>query len=321
MPMALGRDWTLKSGGTPFNSFTDIIRRLDDRPDFRLLLQSHALRIEHDEGGRASRVIYHDQAQGVERAIDCKAVVLAAGALASTKLLLDSSSHTFPHGLGNTNGLLGTHLHDHPLQMCIIEMGRSMPRLAHPAYLTRAPYEESEPLLAAGCLLGARISQIDRLLTLTPARTRVFGVNIFGTMVPSCEGRVALNSKAKDRFGLPQLEIAIGYGPDVTANLERARERLLLVLDSAGLQPSVRALYPVFQPGASVHFGGTIRMHASPEYGVSNGWGRLHDVPNLMVADSSVFTTSVEKNPVLTAMALAARGATRLADDLKCGAA
>ena len=40
---------------------------------------------------------------------------------------------------------------------------------------------------------------------------------------------------------------------------------------------------------------------------------------NLVVADASCFTTNSEKNPTLTAMALAARAASRLAADLKSG--
>jgi choline dehydrogenase-like flavoprotein len=45
----------------------------------------------------------------------------------------------------------------------------------------------------------------------------------------------------------------------------------------------------------------------------------MHAVPNVAVCDSSVFTTTPEKNPVLTSMALAARAANRLAADLKSG--
>lgn len=60
-------------------------------------------------------------------------------------------------------------------------------------------------------------------------------------------------------------------------------------------------------------------MHASPELGMLNAFGRLHAVSNVAVTDSSVFTTTPEKNPVLTSMALAARAANRLADDIKRG--
>ena len=45
-------------------------------------------------------------------------------------------------------------------------------------------------------------------------------------------------------------------------------------------------------------------------------WNRMHEVPNVVVADSSCFTTGPEKNPTLTAMAIAIRAADHLADRL-----
>ncbi len=60
-------------------------------------------------------------------------------------------------------------------------------------------------------------------------------------------------------------------------------------------------------------------MHASPRFGMVNDHGRLQAVRNVAVADSSVFTTGPEKNPVLTSMALAARAGHRLAEELKAG--
>ena len=72
-------------------------------------------------------------------------------------------------------------------------------------------------------------------------------------------------------------------------------------------------------PGNSVHYGGTCRMHSNPRFGVVDAFSRVHDVKNVVVADSSVFTTGPEKNPVLTAMALAARASDRLHSDLNEG--
>jgi choline dehydrogenase-like flavoprotein len=60
-------------------------------------------------------------------------------------------------------------------------------------------------------------------------------------------------------------------------------------------------------------------MHHSPRYGMADAWNRLHAVPNVIIADASSFTTGPEKNPTPTAMAIAARAADRLADDLKTG--
>ena len=77
------------------------------------------------------------------------------------------------------------------------------------------------------------------------------------------------------------------------------------MLEQAGWAPRL-STWVVEAPGDSVHYGGTCRMHASPRFGVVDARCRVHHVPNVAVADSAVFTTSPEKNPVLTAMALAA---------------
>jgi len=50
-----------------------------------------------------------------------------------------------------------------------------------------------------------------------------------------------------------------------------------------------------------------------------DAWNRLHAVRNVAVVDASAFTTGPEKNPTLTAMALAARAMDHLAADLKSG--
>ncbi|HLF78479.1 MAG TPA: GMC family oxidoreductase [Dehalococcoidia bacterium] len=318
MPLATGRGWGVKSGGTPFNSFTDVVLGLKRAGRIKLRLGAHALRLEHDESGEVDRVVYFDRETNREASIGCQAVVVAAGTIASTKLLLDSTSSQFPSGLGNHNGLLGRFLHDHVLDMCAIELDQRLPRLGHEAYFTRAPQADSAPLLAAGCVLGGRLSALDRLLTLTPIPARVFGMIMFGTMVPLESNRVESHS-ATDEYGLPQVDIQIQFRDEDKATTRKARQDFLDILDEAGLGPRVRWNLDVLTPGAAVHFGGTVRMHDSPEYGLTNAWGRLHSVKNVVVADASVFTTCVEKNPTLTAMALGARSAERLALDLKSG--
>lgn len=319
IPLADGPPWMVKRTGTAFNSFTRIIPLLQRFPRFRLLLGAHALRLEWCAAQkRVSAVIYVDRATGTEQRVEAAAVVIAAGPLSSTKLLLDSACHDFPCGLGDTEGLLGRYLHDHAHQWCVIELDRALPRLGHAAYLTRASYKESAPLLAAACTLGNSSGNVmDKALTFTPAKTRAFGVVIFGTMVPVSSNYVRLDSETKDEFGLPKLDLHIRYDADVQQNMAAARERLLAILGSAGYRCTVRAPVPHLTPGSSVHYGGTVRMHDSPKYGMLNAWNRLHAVDNVVVADASCFTTGVEKNPTLTAMALAARAAYRLAADLK----
>lgn len=57
-------------------------------------------------------------------------------------------------------------------------------------------------------------------------------------------------------------------------------------------------------------------MHDDPSMGALDRWNALHDAPEILVVDMSCFTSSPEKNPTLTMMALSARAADRLADRL-----
>lgn len=66
-------------------------------------------------------------------------------------------------------------------------------------------------------------------------------------------------------------------------------------------------------PIGGYHHMGTTRMAASPRDGVVDGDCRVHGVPNLYIAGSSVFPTSGWANPTVTIVALALRLADHLA--------
>jgi choline dehydrogenase-like flavoprotein len=65
----------------------------------------------------------------------------------------------------------------------------------------------------------------------------------------------------------------------------------------------------------SKHVMGTTRMGTDPATSVVDPYGRLHDIPNVVVADSSVFVTSSGYGPTLTLVALALRAARALLDN------
>ena len=58
---------------------------------------------------------------------------------------------------------------------------------------------------------------------------------------------------------------------------------------------------------SSAHLMGGCRMGSDPETSVTDSWGRVHGVPWLHVADSSLFPRCSEINPYVTIMALADR--------------
>jgi choline dehydrogenase-like flavoprotein len=246
----------------------------------------------------------------------CAAVVLAAGAIDSTMIALRSTSSDFPEGLGNSHGVLGRYLHDHPHEWWVAETDRPMTALSHPVYIARPPHAASKPLMGTSLTIGLASSR-HRLRTYLGLRARQFGVQVFGTLVPQEESRVTIDPQDMGDVGKWRPTIRLAYDSEVVANLLSARERLRDVFSSSMVGVRIPGPFHELRPGSSVHLAGTMRMHDDPRYGVVDRWNRMHDAPNVIVADSSCFTTGPEKNPTLTAMAIAIRAAERLAKDLK----
>src|SRR5262249_27769122 len=245
-------------------------------------------------------------ATGAEHAVEASAFVVAAGALNSARLLLASRSADFPEGLGNTEGVLGRYLHDHPYAQ--IEVGLGRPLSIYPGvYVTRPPHGAVPPLRGASCTLWSGTGiRLRRLMSLTPDKSAQLGFNLFRTLPPDPRNGIALRSGQTDADGMPAVDLRMRFDDATPGALAQARDRLLGILDAAGLSPAVRS-WVIHEPGSSVHYGGTVRMHSSPRYGMLDSWNRLHAAPNVLVTDSACFTTGPEKNPTLTAMALAAR--------------
>lgn len=67
---------------------------------------------------------------------------------------------------------------------------------------------------------------------------------------------------------------------------------------------------------SAYHPMGTARMGADPATSVVDPWGRVHDAEGLWALDASILPSSTMVNPQITIMAMAARGARRLAAEL-----
>jgi choline dehydrogenase-like flavoprotein len=318
-PYVYGGRTTVTFSGSVFNAHTRLLKPA--RRSGRLTIQYGKRVTQLEWSGAQTRVvavIARDVRTGVTDRIRCRAVIVAAGAINTAKILLQSTGSDFPDGLGNANGVLGRYLHDHPLGKMELEV--ASPIAFDPAaYLGRLPLVTTTPLYAASCVQWSGTGVLARsILAGHPRRSSSIGFNVFGTMPPTERNFIATDPSRVSGDGTPGLVLNIHHPPESTTALVAARDQLVRLLDEAGLTPRIRG-WVVDCPGSAVHFAGTCRMHASPQYGMLDRWSRLHAVPNVVVADSSAFTTGPEKNPVLTAMALAARASQRLVEDLRVG--
>jgi len=316
-PLADGAPSMLVRRGTAFNSYTEVVRPLLGHSAFQLLTGAHALQLAWSQAkGKVDGVLYFNRHTGGTERINASAVVVACGPLGSTKLLHNSACSAFPQGLGNSHGVLGHYLHDHPREWWSFELDRPLRLLAPPAYLTRLPYDTSPPLLATSWTLGLTSTR-DRIRSRFGRKGTSVGVQVIGTMVPSVDCHAKPSATRKDEFGLPALDVCIRYSDAEVENVVRCRQHLVEVMATAGHRVTIGNIEPTLYPGTIAHFGGSARMHADPRHGVVDACNRIHDAPEVLVCDAACFTTAAEKNPTLTVMAIATRAARRLANDLR----
>lgn len=318
LPMAKGGRWMVARRAREFSSYHCVIAPMLEHRPFELRRGAHAVRLHwSSQHGRVEAVEYVDVTAGRRATVRCRAVVVAAGCIDSTVLLLRSTTEDFPAGLGNSAGVIGRYLHDHPREWWVGRVERPLRSLDHPVYVAREPDGSNEPMLATSLTIGLS-STLERLKTFYRGSSTTFGVQVFGTMVPRPTVGVSLDDAGTDDVDRHP-RISLEFDAPTKANLISARQRLLTIFGDAGLHLTIPGPFHELRPGSAVHYGGTVRMHRTPAHGALDGWNRLHDVPNVVVADSSSFTTGPEKNPTLTAMALSGRAAIRLAEDLRDG--
>jgi choline dehydrogenase-like flavoprotein len=310
LPRAKGRPWMLALQGNEFDSYHNVIAPAVRRGGLRLVRGAHVLRLLHRDG-TATGVEYLDGGSGAVKTIRGRAFVVAAGALDSTEILMRSATPELPQGLGSSSGVLGRYIHDHPREWYPVRFDRKLPALVDPLYLARAAAEVSPPLMAAQCTIGLASGR-DRLRTFYGGATDMAGIQTFGTMVPSPEHGISLVGSNEQASTASRLHIDLVYDEAVVRNMEESRSRLRDAFAAAGIRAELGPFHDL-APGSSVHVSGTARMHRKREYGAVDEWNRLFDAPNVIVVDSACFTTGVEKNPALTAMAIAARAAHHLA--------
>lgn len=145
---------------------------------------------------------------------------------------------------------------------------------------------------------------------------------------PNPDSRVKLGAE-RDAIGMPRVvldwrlsDIDVDSVTGLVAALARESERLDLGrveparwLANAGkkwISDELVSAHPI----GGFHHMGTTRMATDPRRGVTDGWGRVHGLPNLHIAGSSLFPTGGWANPTLTILALALRTADRIAEEL-----
>jgi choline dehydrogenase-like flavoprotein len=315
-----------KSGAKWSTLYTEI-PAAEKTGNLDLRTQAHVLKIEHDDAGKVTSVVYRD-ADGKDQRQKARVVCVAGNAIETPRLLLLSASSKYPDGLANSSGQVGRNymrhmtgsvyaLFEQPVEMY---RGTTMAGIVQdeavfdPKRGFAGGYEMETlalglPFMAAFLDPGAWGAGFTRMLD---GYSRMAGMWLVGEDMPRATNRVTLNGEVKDQFGLPVPNVHFDDHPNDIAMRNHAYAQGETIYQAAGAKRTFRT-----PPYPSTHNLGTCRMSASPRDGVVNKFGQTHDVPNLFISDGSQFTTGGAENPTLTIVSLAIRQADFLADQLQ----
>ena len=296
-----------------------------------------------DPSGNAKGVHYIDRVTHEHREAYARSVVVAAGALESTRILLNSKSPSHPQGLGNSGGALGRHLMDHftvegaggymqALRSSKREaVGRPCGFLV-PKYVNAAETADRNTNFLRGYRFDGDGSQeLYGHAFLAPefgdrwrerVRTEIpyyFAIEAQGECLPRADNYVTLDPAKKDAWGIPALHIHASYGENEKKMALAMTGHIAAILDEMKLADVSQPKPEISIFGKNIHECGTARMGDNLDKSVVDRNCKVHDAGNVFVTDGAVFTTQGCYEPTLTIMAISARAGEHIAQSFRRG--
>ena len=269
--------------------------------------KSFVTSFELDKSGRITSVIYTNN--DMEYRQKCKNVFLCAGAIETPRLLLLNN-------LANSSGEVGKNFMAHTGIQVWAQFDEDIrPYKGIPGSLiSEDTHRPKDADFAGGYLLQSigvmpvtYASQVARgrglwgneLLQCMRGYNHTAGINILGDCLPYSGNFLELSDEADDR-GLPKPRIHFSNGENekrLTAHAEKIMREIW----------SVAGAEDMWSFNRSAHTIGTCRMGNDAAKAVVDNEGKSYDIPNLYIADNSIFPSALSANPALTIMALSLR--------------
>jgi choline dehydrogenase-like flavoprotein len=301
--------------------------------------------------GKAEGVSYIDKAAKTEKRVHARAVVLAASACESARLLLNSKSSFFPNGLANSSGTVGRYLtdsvgsdgwgyfpqlekippHNHDgaggehmyIPWWKFDRKNDFPRGYH------IEFGGGRNMPGVGMFDGVCYDEEGYGAGLKQACRKRYGTTIGfsgrGEMIPNADTYCEIDPEVVDQWGIPALRFHFKWSEYELRQARDMQETFRTIVETAGgeyrAKTAIDGQYPfgILPGGKIIHEVGTARMGADPNTSVLNGYCQAHDVRNLFVMDGAPLVTNPDKNPTLTIMALAWRASEHLLDEATKG--
>lgn len=315
-----------KSGAKWSTLYTELPKaektgKLDLRP------QSHVTRIEHDDKGKVTGVVYFDK-DGREQRQKARIVAVAGNSIETPRLLLLSASSMFKDGLANSSGQVGRNYMRH-MTGSVYGLFKNPVHMYRGTTMAGIVRDEAGHDPRRGFAGGYELETLALGLPFMAAfldpggwgagfteymenYTHLAGMWLVGEDMPREGNRVTLHASLKDQWGNAIPNVHFDDHANDIAMREHAFRQGQRVYEAAGAIKSFRT-----PPYPSTHNLGTCRMGASAQSSVCNQYGQTHDIANLFISDGSQFTSGGAENPTLTIVTLAIRQAEYIARQMR----
>jgi choline dehydrogenase-like flavoprotein len=301
--------------------------------------------------GKAEAVSYVDKASKSEKRVYAKAVVVAASACESARLLLNSKSSLFPDGIANSSGTVGRYLTDSVGSDGWGEIPTlaKMPPHNHDGvggmhvYMPWWKYDRKNDfprgyhievwggrdLPGAGMFAQMNHDEEGYGENLKKRAREMYGTTVGfsgrGEMIPNPDTYCEIDPYKVDRWGIPVLRFHFKWSEFEIRQAKDMQDTFKSIIETMGGTYKTRTpiegtnSFGILAGGKIIHEVGTARMGDDAKSSVLNGYCQAHDVKNLFVTDGAPLVTNPDKNPTLTIMALSWRASDYLLQEAKKG--
>lgn len=303
-----------------------------------LTLRPHAVvhSIIYDEKkGKATGVRIIDSATKEMIEFYASIIFVNASTFNSNAILLNSTSHRFPNGLGNDGNVLGRYISWHNYRgkggaefegfKDKTTDGRNPSNSYIPRFRNVIKQETDFLRGYAIGIGGGRGKWSDTSMIGDQLRENILHPKLgnwrlsswmMGEVVPLEKNHVRLHADLKDKYGIPQLIVSCEWSDNDDRMVADYIEQTKEMFSKAGFV-NITAEDTKAPPGSDIHEVGGVRMGEDFKTSMLNKWNQLHACKNVFVTDGSCMTSTGTQNPTLTFMAITARAANHAVEELK----
>lgn len=273
-----------------------------------------------DDSGRVTGVIYFDR-EGHKQEQSADIIVVSASATETPRLLLNSKSKYFPAGIGNRYDSVGRNLQGHAYTGAFGLFDEDIFDDVGPgASIAISDFSHHNTGIIGGGILANEFTRLPYYFTaIRPPGSPTWGkahkefqrkyfrrnVQVVGPIqeMPVFDSCVQVDPSVKDYWGIPVVRLSGQRHSKDVKGCKFLSSKAEMILKEAGASITWQSVGGKGLSGGQ-HQAGTCRMGDDPHTSVTDRYGRIHETPNVFVADASLHVTNGGFNPALTIMTL-----------------